>query len=76
MDSSEMIDDLRVLTLPKLIELKLASGMSNPRRAKDLVDVQELIERLNLPQEFVNDLNPYVQEKYSDIWRIVHSNPP
>src|SRR5262245_11496372 len=29
------IGDLRVLTLPKLIELKLASGMSNPRRAKD-----------------------------------------
>ena len=71
-----LIDDLRVLTLPKLIELKLASGMSNPRRGKDLVDVQEMIERLSLPADLAEQLNPYVQEKYREIWHIVHSNPP
>src|SRR5262245_59388590 len=30
------------LNLPALIELKLASGLTNPLRGKDLVDVQEL----------------------------------
>jgi Nucleotidyl transferase AbiEii toxin, Type IV TA system len=73
---SQLIDGLTVLSLPKLIELKLASGMSNPRRAKDLVDVQELIERLDLPEGLANELNPYVQDKYREIWRIVHSYPP
>src|SRR5262249_3602241 len=38
------VSGLRFLQLPKLIELKLASGMTNPRRLKDLVDVQEVIE--------------------------------
>src|ERR1700730_9257852 len=31
------------LNLPSLIELKLASGMTNPLRLKDIPDVQELI---------------------------------
>src|SRR5262249_11168924 len=74
--SSQLIDDMRVLTLPRLIELKIASGISNPRRAKDLVDVQELIERLRLTEELANELNPYVQPKYREIWQVVHSNPP
>lgn len=74
-ECGQLIDDLQVLTLPKLIELKLASGMSNPRRAKDLVDVQELIERLSLPETLTSDLNPYVQGKYREIWHIVHDNP-
>jgi len=72
---SEIIDDLRVLSLSKLIELKLASGISNPRRAKDLVDVQELIERLDLREALANELNPYVQAKYREIWHVIHSNP-
>jgi hypothetical protein len=32
-----------VTNLPTLIELKLASGMTNAGRLKDLADVQELI---------------------------------
>ena len=36
------------LSLPKLIELKLASGMTAPGRLKDLADVQELIWTLEL----------------------------
>ena len=34
------------LSLPTLIELKLASGLTNPLRGKDIVDVQELISAL------------------------------
>ena len=40
-------DGIRYLALPRLIELKLASGMSNPGRLKDLGDVQELIRVLS-----------------------------
>src|SRR5216684_318056 len=37
------IDGIKTITLEKLVELKLASGMSAPHRLKDLADVQELI---------------------------------
>lgn len=75
-DGCVEIGGVRFLSLSKLIELKLASGMTNPRRAKDLVDVQELIEHLNLPESFAAELHPYVQEKFKEIWTVVHSNPP
>jgi len=43
-------DGFRVISLVKLIELKLASGMTAPhRRQRDLSDVQDLIGALNLP---------------------------
>lgn len=67
------VDGLHFLSLPKLIELKLASGMTNPRRAKDLVDVQELIELLHLSSEFKLQLDPFVQEKFRELWAIVQN---
>lgn len=63
------IDGIRYLRLPVLIELKLASGMTNPGRLKDLADVQELIRALNLPAEFDQQLDPFVREKYAELWR-------
>jgi hypothetical protein len=60
----------RVLALPRLIELKLASGMSAPHRGKDLVDVQELIHRVNLPRELAEQLDPYVRAKFLEVWKI------
>src|SRR5205823_1000563 len=42
-ESSVEINGIRVLALPKVIELKLASGMTNPGRLDDLGDVQRLI---------------------------------
>jgi hypothetical protein len=75
-EASIEIEGIRFLQLPKLIELKLASGMTNPRREKDLVDVQSLIETLNLPEDFAEQLNPFVRDKYKEKWTIVHSYPP
>jgi hypothetical protein len=60
----------RVLALPRLIELKLASGMSAPHRGRDLVDVQELIHRANLPRELGSMLDPYVRGKFLELWEI------
>jgi hypothetical protein len=45
-------DGITYLALAPLIELKLASGISSVDRAKDLVDVQELIKALRLPANF------------------------
>ena len=59
---------VRYLGLRTLIELKLASGMSAAHRAKDLVDVQELIQTLNLPREFGDSLNAYVADRYRELW--------
>jgi len=62
------IEGLRVVTLEKLIELKLASGMSAPHRLRDLADVQDLITRLRLPLALADQLHPWVQATYRDLW--------
>lgn len=61
-------DGIRVLALEKLIELKLASGISAPHRLRDLADVQDLIIRLNLPMDIAEQLDPSVQAAYRDLW--------
>lgn len=65
---SSALDGIRYINLPTLIELKLASGMTEAGRLKDLSDVIELIQLLNLPADFSAQLNPYVQEKYRELW--------
>jgi hypothetical protein len=63
------------LQLPRLIELKLASGMTNPGRLSDLGDVQKLILTLNLPEDLASQLNPFVRDKYRELWAGVRNNP-
>jgi len=69
------IDGVRCLQLPRLIELKLASGMTNPGRISDLGDVQKMIQTLNLSEDLATQLNPFVQEKYRELWAAVLNNP-
>lgn len=66
-EASTKIDGIRFLTLEKLIELKLASGISAPDRLKDLADVQELIKIRKLDADLASRLNPYVREKYREL---------
>lgn len=66
--SSVELDGRRYIPLNKLVELKLASGMTNPHRLKDLADVQELTKALQLPIDFADQLDPYVQQKFRDLW--------
>jgi hypothetical protein len=61
------IEGTSFLNLPALIELKLASGMTNPGRLRDLADVLELIRALSLSRQFADQLNPYVREKYLEL---------
>lgn len=73
-DAGETINGIRYLRLPVLVELKLASGMTNPGRLKDLGDVQELIRLLKLPVEFAEQLKPYMRAKYQELWRGVNTS--
>ena len=41
---------------------------------RDLADVIELIKTRNLPLDFADALNPFVQEKYKQLWEDAH--PP
>ncbi len=61
-------DGIRYVNLGTLIEMKLASGMTDPRRLQDLADVQRLIQILNLPADYSAGLNPYVRDKFSELW--------
>jgi hypothetical protein len=62
--ASVVLDGVRVVTLERLVELKLASGMTAPDRLKDLADVQELIKARGLGREFAERLDPYVRGEY------------
>lgn len=62
---------IRLVSLERLVELKLASGMSAPHRLRDLADVQDLIATLRLPRDFAARLDPSVREKYLELWQAV-----
>ncbi len=66
---SSAAEGISYINLPELIELKLASGMTNAGRIRDLADVLELIKLLNLSAEFAQQLNPYVRDKYAELWK-------
>jgi hypothetical protein len=72
--SAVAIDGIRYLRLNTLVELKLASGMTNPGRLKDLADVQELIRVRRLPFEFSHQLNSYVRPKFKELWQAVQAD--
>ncbi len=65
---STNIDGISFIKLPRLLELKLASGMTGAGRLKDLADVQELIKTLNLPREMAESLHTFVRAKYLELW--------
>jgi len=68
-DVAEDREGIRVISLPKLIELKLASGLSaEHRRLRDLADVQDLIISLGLPREIGNQVDASVRAEYFRMW--------
>jgi len=64
----------RLLDLRTLVELKLASGLSAPDRLVDLADVLALIRANGLPEAFADTLDPYVRQKYLELWRAAQSS--
>ena len=59
---------LALLPVERLVELKLASGMSAPHRLKDLADVVELVRHAKLPRDLSDRLDTSVRPKYVELW--------
>ena len=60
-----------VISLEKLIEMKIASGLSASHRLHvDLGDVQRLIEELRLPVDLDAKLDPSVRAEYRRLWEL------
>ncbi len=66
-----VIDGVKTISLEKLIELKLASGMTAGDRLKDLADVQEMIKIKELDSSFADKLDEFVRAKYLELWQSV-----
>jgi hypothetical protein len=75
-DVATEFDGVRYINLPTLIGLKLASGMTGGvSRMKDLADVVALIQSRQLPAEFADQLHPYAQAKFLELWEGLSSGP-
>ena len=72
---AERDDGIAVVSLPVLIDLKLASGLSAPHRAKDIVDVLELIRATKPERTLAEQLSPYVRDKFLELWDIDANAP-
>lgn len=64
---STRIDGISYISLPAIVELKLASGISSVTRAKDIGDVVELIRLLKLGRGFGEQLDEYVRPKFIEL---------
>jgi hypothetical protein len=67
LESSVEIDGIRTISLGKLVELKLASGMMGLGRRRDLADVQELIRVRSLEASFAERLDASVRGIFLDL---------
>jgi hypothetical protein len=67
-DVAVPIGNAATITLGKLIELKLASGMTAPDRPRDLDDVIQLIRANALGRDHAASLDPFVRTKYEELW--------
>lgn len=62
-------EGLPFLNLKTLLELKIASGMTAAHRLQDLADVIQLIRVNALGPDYAGQLNPFVQEKFIELWQ-------
>jgi hypothetical protein len=65
-----------MLPIERWIELKLASGMVAAHRAKDLVDVQELIKSAKLERDVSLRLHAWVRDKFLELWDLAQVSDP
>jgi hypothetical protein len=73
---SQLVGGTRVVNLPTLINLKLASGMTQPSRRRDLSDVQDLARIIGLDESFGEQLHPFVREMYLTLIRELRQLDP
>lgn len=68
--SSVVLAGKRVLALPHLVELKLASGLYAPERLQDFADVVALTRANALPLAFGEGLHEDVRAKWRELWHL------
>jgi hypothetical protein len=62
-------DGRQIIELKKLIELKLASGLTaEHRKHQDLGDVEKIISALSPPRDLADQLDPSVRDEYLRMW--------
>lgn len=61
-------DGVPVLTLPALLTLKIASGMTAAHRPRDLDDAIQLIRKNGLARDYASRLHPYVRQRFLELW--------
>jgi len=66
----------KVIDLPHLFELKLASGLSNALRLKDLADAQQMILIIKPPRELGEQLDATVRDEYYRMWDAAQNAKP
>ncbi|MCC7335621.1 MAG: hypothetical protein IT422_11015 [Pirellulaceae bacterium] len=62
-------EGLPYISLKTLLELKMASGMTAVHRPRDFDDVIQLIRINRLPLDTAETLNPYVADKFRELWQ-------
>ncbi len=62
-------EGLPYLNLKTLLELKITSGMTAAHRLQDLADAIQLIRVNALSVDFADQLNPFVREKFAELWQ-------
>lgn len=65
------IDDVRTVSLPDLINLKLTSGLRNLTRAQDIADVIGLIRANRLTSQFAGKLNKALRSEFRKLAKAV-----
>ena len=76
LEIAALAEGMRVIGLPRLLELKLASGMTAPHRLGDLADVIALIRANGLAREFGLILDPWVRAKFDELWQAAQGQDP
>jgi hypothetical protein len=67
------VKGVKFISLAKIIELKLASGMTAAHRGQDLIDVQRIIEALKLSADFSDRLDPFVRDEFRKCWDLANA---
>lgn len=63
-----VIDGIHFVDLHRLIELKIAAGLSHDIRIGEFLDVMDLIRANHLHRELALELHEHVRAKYDELW--------
>lgn len=67
-------EGVRIVALPKLIELRLATALNVPSRLnRDLGDVQSLIDTYKLPRDLGEQIDSVVRGQYYEQWDLAEN---